>query len=403
MGKLVSFRNYSSVAGGMKAAGKNTPVSFTGSPEELVEQLKPSLPMYILNTNHIENTAKNFMNAFPGKTMFAVKTNPHPAVIAAMYRAGMMHFDVASLEEIQIVRANAPQAEIYYMHPAKSPEAIKEAYTRYGVRHFVLDCADELYKIIRETGLATDLKLYVRLALPKNAEASIDLSSKFGAMPLEAAELLRKCRTVSEKLGLCFHVGTQIHDVSVFGRALQLAKTVIDHSGVKVDILDVGGGFPVTYIGEDVPSIEACMDTIKQAIRKHGLSDLELMAEPGRALVAEGGMLIARVELRKGNVLYINDGTYGGLFDAGPLLGTRFPVKAVRDNGNFTAKTAGFSLAGPTCDSLDMMAGPFDLPADIRMGDWIIFENTGAYSQSMRTNFNGFGACETVFLHTPLE
>lgn len=141
-----------------------------------------------------------------------------------------------------------------------------------------------------------------------------------------------------------------------------------------------------------------CIDVIRTALAHAGLDHMELLAEPGRAIVAQGGTLVVRVELRKGNRLYLNDGTYGGLFDAGSWLNTRFPVRAIRIGETFGADMADFTFAGPTCDSLDMMDGPFRLPADIRMGDWIEIENLGAYSQSMRTNFNGFGACETVLI-----
>ena len=397
MGKLVSFRKKSNQGAAQKALKRSTSV-FTGTDEQLIRKRKPSKPLHVIQPSVVDATARSFLSAFPGKVLYAVKTNPHESVIAALGKAGVSAFDVASIEEVRVVRAHAPKAEMYFMHPIKTPEAIREAYYRYGVRHFVLDCEDELYKIIRETGLATDLKLHVRLALPKNTGASIDFSSKFGATPMEAAQLLRKCRTVSEKLGLCFHVGTQISDASVFHNALALAKNVIAESRVSVEMLDVGGGFPVSYTGESVPSIGTCMDVIRKGVRDAGLGHMELLAEPGRALVAEGGKLVARVELRKGNLLYLNDGTYGGLFDAGPLLGTRYPVRAVRGEGVFEGGTMDFRLAGPTCDSLDMMEGPFTLPADIRMGDWIVFENTGAYSQTMRTDFNGLGKCDTVLL-----
>lgn len=398
MGKLVHFRKKANQNTGQKIAKRAVPV-FAGTDEEAIRRRKPANPLYLITPGVIEKTAKHFVTSFPGRTLFAVKTNPVESIITAVSKGGITAFDVASIEEIRLVRSLAPKAELYYMHPVKSPESIREAYYRFGVRHFVLDCEEELYKIIRETGLATDLKLHVRLALPKNDGASIDFSSKFGAMPMEAAALLKKCRTVSESLGLCFHVGTQISEANVFAQAIRLVRNVIDESGVRVESLDVGGGFPVPYTGEEnVPTIAACIDVIRQGVHEAGLSHLDLLAEPGRVLVAEGAALAARVELRKDDLLYLNDGTYGGLFDAGPLLGTRYPVRAVRADGSFQGDIKDFRLAGPTCDSLDMMEGPFSLPADIRTGDWIVFENTGAYSQSMRTDFNGFGKCETVLL-----
>ncbi len=285
------------------------------------------------------------------------------------------------------------------MHPVKTPESIREAYSVHGVRDFVLDNQEELYKILRETDLAGDLTLYVRLGLPKNGKAAIDFSIKFGCKPGEAVKLLRACRPVATKVGLCFHVGTQTTDPSVYTRAVSVAGNIIRESGVAVDVLDVGGGFPVSYVGENVAGPGIFIEALKMALDAEGLGRIPLLAEPGRALVAEGGCLIARVELRKGNVLYINDGTYGGLFDAGPMLKTKYPVRAHRPDGVFTGELKAFRFAGPTCDSLDLMEGPFMLPADIKLGDWIEIGNTGAYSRSMRTDFNGFGASDAVCLY----
>ncbi len=299
-----------------------------------------------------------------------------------------------------MVRKISRKARIYFMHPVKSPEAIREAYTLYGVRDFVLDTEDELFKIVRETELASDLNLYVRLALPRNGKASIDFSSKFGASPDEAAKLLQTARSVAQKLGLCFHVGTQTTDPSVYARAVNQAASVIRKSRVAVDVLDVGGGFPVRYADGDVPGFGTCIDALKTALAKAGLQNMPLLAEPGRALVAEGGALVARVELRKGLTLYLNDGTYGGLFDAGPMLNTRFPVTGHRAGEAFATETAEFRFAGPTCDSLDVMKGPFVLPADIDMGDWVEIGNLGAYSRSMRTHFNGFGFSDIICLYS---
>lgn len=399
MSKILSFYN-TRLKKTSAAQSPNTTKDYAvyASPQDMVQENRPALPVYVLNPAHIKNTGAQFVRAFPGTTMFAVKTNPHPVAIKALHQGGVKAFDVASIEEMRIVRSVAPKATLYFMHPVKSPEAIHEAYFTHGVRHFVLDHADELAKILRETGDANDLHLFVRAALPKNDNASIDLSAKFGATPDEAVALLRQCRKHAMKLGLAFHVGTQISDAAAYANAVNVVRGLIQRSHVKVDVLDVGGGFPVAYEGEDVPSISTCIDVIRTAIAHAGLEHMELLAEPGRALVAQGGSLVVRVELRKGNRLYINDGTYGGLFDAGKWLNTRFPVRAIRMDGDLSSETQAFTLAGPTCDSLDMMNGPFMLPDDIRMGDWIEILNTGAYSQSIRTNFNGFGACDTVLI-----
>lgn len=368
--------------------------------DDIVAALKPARPLYIFWPEKMAEAARTFVHAFPGETMFAVKTNPEEAVLRALYHAGVKAFDAASIEEVRLVRKVAKKARIYFMHPVKAPEAIREAYITYGVRDFVLDTEDELLKIVRETDLASDLNLYIRLSLPRNGKSAIDFSSKFGAVPDEAIRLLQKSRPVAQKLGLCFHVGTQTTDASVYARAVDKAAAVIRKSGVKVDVLDVGGGFPVRYTDGEVPSMETCIETIKAALAKANLSNIALLAEPGRALVAEGGALIVRVELRKGNTLYINDGTYGGLFDAGPMLKTRFPARAIASDEDFGEETAPFRFAGPTCDSLDIMEGPFVLPADIDMGDWIEIGNLGAYSRSLRTNFNGFGGSDVLCVYS---
>ncbi len=367
---------------------------------DVMHMLTPAMPTYTLDLAHIRETATRFMTNFDGTSAFAVKTNPHPSVIKALSDAGMHAFDVASLQEIELVQRVAPKAELLFMHTVKSPESISTAYFKHGIRTFSLDHEDELAKIMTHTQHAQDLNLYVRVALPKNDNASIDFSSKFGALPEEAIALLRSSRQYAHKLGVCFHVGTQTGDAAAYGNAINQIKSLIHECGVKIDALDIGGGFPVPYEGDDVPSIENCLDVIKTALRHAELDHLKLIAEPGRCLVAQGGSLIVRVELRKGDLLYLNDGTYGGLFDAGSQLKTAFPVVGIRPDGSLSNELCAFRFTGPTCDSLDMMDGPFMLPANIKTGDWIEIKNTGAYSQSLRTNFNGFGESDTVFIQT---
>lgn len=374
--------------------------SFRGTIDEAVSAYQPALPTYVTRPDILAEDVKEFVQLFPGDVVYAVKCNPEKHVLQVMAKNGVQNYDVASLEEIRAVKRVAPKAKLFYMHPVKAPEAIREAYFEHGVRAFVLDSKDEMYKIMRETDLASDLELFVRLALPKNKKALIDFSSKFGALPSETAELLQLCRSVSTKLGLCLHVGTQTTDPAVYKRAIKVAATVIKASNVKVDVLDVGGGFPVEYPDQPVPPLSVFVDAIKDALRINKLSHMPLMCEPGRKLVARSGSLIVRVEGRKGNMLYLNDGTYGGLFDAGAQLKGRFPVKRVGGADKFSATTGqiGFRFAGPTCDSIDMMDGPFYLPEDMKAGDWIEIGQTGAYSIAMRSNFNGFGAAERLLL-----
>ncbi|HEY8964300.1 MAG TPA: type III PLP-dependent enzyme, partial [Alphaproteobacteria bacterium] len=201
------------------------------------------------------------------------------------------------------------------------------------------------------------------------------------------------------RLGLCLHVGTQTTDPAAYKRAIKVASKVIAASTVTVDVLDVGGGFPVQYPGQAIPPFADYVDTIKAAMKSEKLN-LPLMCEPGRALVATGGSLVVRVEGRKGDLLYINDGTYGGLFDAGASVKGRFEVRCIAPDGMVrdSANLQAFRFAGPTCCSIDMMKGPFMLPANIQAGDWIEIQTMGAYSYGMRSNFNGFGHADMILM-----
>lgn len=374
-------------------------VYHAASPADIVLSLKPALPLYMIWPEKLASKARAFTDNFPGTVMYAVKCNPAPDVIRALYKNGIQAFDVASVEEIKIARKAAPSAKLYFMHPVKSSEAIRTAYFKYNVRTFVLDTMEELYKIVRETDLAPDLELFVRMAMPKNESAQIDFASKFGATSETAVELLKEARAVASNLGLCFHVGTQTMDPLAYSAAIQKAAEVIRKSDVTIDALDIGGGFPVAYPDQAPPDFTVYVDEIKRAVKLAGIGHIPLLCEPGRALVAEAGSLIVRVEQRRGDILYINDGTYGGLFDAGQQLKTRYPVhKISEDDIKSSLPNHAFQFAGPTCDSLDMMPGPFVLPPDIKTGDWIQIDNMGAYSYSLRSNFNGFGTCNTVHI-----
>jgi ornithine decarboxylase len=373
--------------------------AFYGTADEAILATRPQLPLYLTRPNILAQMAREFVADFPGDVVYAVKCNPEKSVLQILSRNGVKAFDVASLEEVRSLRKVAPRAKLFFMHPIKSPEAIAESYFTHNVRAFVLDSVEELEKILTHTNHADDLELFVRLTLPKNDSALIDFSCKFGAEPALAAELLRRARAVSPRIGLCLHVGTQTLDPTIYTKAIMIAGDVIRASRVTVDVLDVGGGFPVDYgDGSYVPPRSDFIAAIKSGIAKAGLEDLHLMCEPGRALVAPSASLVVRVEGRKGDCLYINDGTYGGLFDAGKQVNGRFTVRRVSDDADTKADLVPFRFAGPTCDSIDMMNGPFYLPNDIKAGEWIEIKGLGGYSVAMRTNFNGFGASERLFL-----
>jgi len=285
-----------------------------------------------------------------------------------------------------------PQATLCFMHPVKAEEAIAEAYWKHGVRTFSLDTMDELQKIVRATEGAADLNLLVRLRVSSD-HSKLSLAAKFGAEPDEVAELLMATRQAADALGICFHVGSQAMTPHAYAQAMERVRAAIVAASVTVDIVDVGGGFPSSYPGMEPPPLDAYFDTIYRSFESLPISySAELWCEPGRALSAEYSSLIVRVEKRRGEELYINDGAYGALFDAAHV-GWRFPVTLLREKES-DGELLPFSFYGPTCDDLDHMAGPFFLPADVKAGDFIEIGMLGAYGCAMRTRFNGFGAEE---------
>lgn len=375
------------------------------SVDEIVARERPSDPLFCLRPAAIATAAQRFVAAFPGEVLYAVKCNPDPRVLRAMWAGGVRHFDCASLPEVALVRGTLPGAAIHFMHPVKARGAIRAAFHDRGVTDFALDCADELAKIVQETvplGLVGDppvLGLFVRLAVPQGG--AYDLSGKFGAAAAEAAALLCAARPHAAQLGICFHVGSQCLDPEAYGSALRLAGEAIAAAGVAVDIVDVGGGFPVSYPNLVPPPLASYVAAIAGGAGGLG-GAVRLWAEPGRALVAGGGSVIVQVQLRRGNALYVNDGVYGDLSDAG-TPGFRFPARLIRPDGPAAppAPLVAFELFGPTCDSADHMKGPFMLPADIDEGDWIELGQLGAYAACLRTGFNGFAGAALVEVADP--
>ena len=357
----------------------------------LATALKPVQPVTLLRPHAAQRAARFCVEKFPGKSLYAVKANPSPDLIRLLWESGITHFDVASIAEVRLAHTNAPEAVLCYMHPVKPEESIREAYFEHGVRTFSLDTEEELEKIVRATQGATDLTLCVRIRV-SSEHSKLSLAAKFGAEPSEMKQLLIETRQVADALGICFHVGSQAMTPSAYTQAMERVRAAIVESGVTVDVVDVGGGFPSVYPGMEPPCLEAYFDAIHRSFEDLPVSySSELWCEPGRALCAEYSSLIVRVEKRRGDELFINDGAYGALFDAAHV-GWRFPVELLRESDT---KDMPFSFYGPTCDDMDHMAGPFMLPADIKAGDYIEIGMLGAYGCAMRTGFNGFGNGES--------
>ncbi|EGD58526.1 Orn/DAP/Arg decarboxylase 2 [Novosphingobium nitrogenifigens DSM 19370] len=363
----------------------------------VVRASAPDQPAILNRPHAAARAARFFVEKFPGKTLYAVKANPSPDLIRVLWDAGVTHYDVASVGEARLVRGLLPEATLCFMHPVKAPSAILEAYRDHGVRTFSLDSLEELEKIRLATTEAndgvepTDLTLCVRLRV-SSEYSELSLASKFGCELSDAAELLQATRQLADCLGICFHVGSQAMSPHAYVQALEKARAAIVDASVTVDIIDVGGGFPSIYPGMEPPPLEDYFALIDRTYESLPVSySAELWCEPGRALSAEYNSMIVRVEKRRGDELYINDGAYGALFDAAHV-GWRFPVRLLREDAN--GDNADFSFYGPTCDDMDHMEGPFELPADIRSGDYIEIGMLGAYGAAMKTRFNGFGATE---------
>jgi len=357
--------------------------------DELINQLKPEKPIYCIRKKSIQTASTYFRNKFPGKVLYAVKTNPLPEVLKTIIESGIENFDVASIQEIRDIRAINPNAKCSYMHTVKSRESIKQAYFKYNVKAFSLDTKDELIKIIEATNQAKDLELFVRVAV-SNEHAEIDLSKKFGASISEATGLLRLTKQYSKKIGLSFHVGSQcMHPIS-YTKGIADIGNIIKKTKIVPDYINIGGGFPAIYPDLVPQSLDNYFEEIKKSLASLKLEKLpEILCEPGRALVAESGSTIVRVNLRKKQKLYINDGTYGTLFDAG-TPNIVYPSRLIKSGKIISKKLTAFDFYGPTCDSMDYMKGPFLLPNNIKENDYIELGQLGAYGLTFRTQFNGF-------------
>jgi len=363
----------------------------------VVRDLSPDEAVILNRPHAAARAARFFAEKFPGKSLYAVKANPSPELLRVLWDSGITHYDVASIAEVRLVRSVLPEATLCFMHPVKTASAIVEAYKVHGVRTFSLDTHEELKKIIDATAdeagePAQDLSLLVRLRV-SSEYSELSLAAKFGIDLADAPALLQATRQVADCLGVCFHVGSQAMTPFAYVQALERVRAAIVAASVTVDIIDVGGGFPSVYPGMEPPPLEDYFAVIHRANESLPISySSELWCEPGRALCAEYNSLVVRVEKRRGNELYINDGAYGALFDAAHV-GWRFPVRLLRadDLGGVSEELEGFSFFGPTCDDMDYMEGPFELPVDVKAGDYIEIGMLGAYGAAMRTAFNGFG------------
>ncbi len=363
---------------------------------ELLRVYRPDNPVLCLRPHAADRAARWFVENFPGTTLYAVKSNPHPIIVDALHAAGIRDFDVASLPELEQL-SSYRDATIYFMNPVKSRRVIAKAYFDYGVRIFALDSHDELEKIRSATGNARDLTLFVRITC-EGRGSCIPLGSKFGAGAGEVTGLLLDTRCHAERLGMTFHVGSQAMEPSRYSQAMGHIGELIVRSGALPDVIDVGGGFPSVYPNLSPPPLHRYISEIESSFENMNVVETcDLLCEPGRALSAEAGSVIVRVEHRRDNALYLNDGAFGTLFDA-TQFGFQYPVNLFPSQPGDAGKVEKFVFYGPTCDSFDYMPGPFYLPGSVREGDYMEIGQLGAYGHALASQFNGFGIYDDALL-----
>lgn len=373
------------------------------SPWDLIRQTPTDRPIACCRPHLVRQAAKWFLSNFSGDILYAVKANPSPWVLKTLYESGITQFDAAAIPEMELVAKHCPNADIHFMHPVKSRHAISRAYFDFGVRTFAFDCRAELTKILEATGQAKDLDLVLRVAV-SNQGAEMPIDGKFGASHDDVPGLLMAARPLVRKLGVSFHPGSQCMDPYAWAVHMDALSRLIIDAGVEVDIIDVGGGFPVSYPGMEPVGLERFPVVIQEAFDRMGLpGTAELWCEPGRALVAEGTSILTTVDLVRGNAVYINDGAFGSLYDAAHCKWS-YPTRLIRSDGTPSQRLKAFKLFGPTCDSADVIPGPIFLPEDIREGDVIEIGTLGAYGVTMNTRFNGYGVTVDAFaLDTPWQ
>jgi ornithine decarboxylase len=394
---------------------EDDPIDQFETAREAALALRPDVPVYCFRPAVLRRDAQDFMAAFPGKTAYAVKTNGEIFVLKTLIEAGIRAFDVASPAEFAAVRAVSNDAELLYMHPVKAQSDIRLALEPYHIRTLALDHEDEIAKILRIVHASdidpNDITLFVRLQT--KGPAAYELSKKFGASPGHAVELLERIDRIGFRAGICFHVGSQVEDPDTYERGLASADWVRSRAGVELAGLDVGGGFPAAY-GHDprqkkpkMPSLPEMMARLRHDLDDWQFSDLPLIAEPGRVIVARSLSVIVRVLLKKGRRLYINDGIWASLSDSwtGKItLPARFiPDPARKRRSGKADEIVPFKVCGATCDSVDILTRPFWLPETVDTGDWIEIGHIGAYSLSLRTHFNGFYPNTFVEVTTPFD
>jgi ornithine decarboxylase len=350
-------------------------------------------PFLLIDTSIVRNKARRFKAAMPRvHPHYAAKANPDPRVLKTLIEEGVS-FEIASIAELDLLMSlGVPAVEIFYSNPMKSRAYIEYAAAK-GVEWYVLDSVEELRKIVR---IKPDAKLYLRIDTP-NIGSDWPLAGKFGAHLGDIAEIIDEAvRLNADLAGVTFHVGSQCRNPQNWRVGIERAKKVFDgmrEAGLTPRLLNIGGGYPVRHT-KPIPSIEIIANIVNEAIEDLP-EDIHIVAEPGRYLVSDSACFVCRVvgtATRNGKRwMYWDAGIFGGIIEVSE--GLRYEILTQRNGPSVP-----WSVAGPTCDSVDVLMHDEMLPENLQEDDFIIIPNAGAYTTSYASNFNGFPLPEVIVL-----
>jgi ornithine decarboxylase len=342
-------------------------------------------PLLLVDSSIVRDKARRFRAAMPRvRPHYAVKANPDPRVLKTLIAEGA-GFEIASIAELDILLAlGVPADEVFYSNPMKSREYVAYAAAR-GVEWFVVDSVEELRKV---HSVKADAKLYLRIDTP-NIGSDWPLGGKFGAHAGEIRDILATAAKIKADLaGVAFHVGSQCRNPENWRVAIEKARTVFDHMtklGLKPRLLNIGGGYPVRHV-KPIPSIEVIAEVVNRALEAFP-ADVRVIAEPGRYMVSDAGFFVCRIvgtTTRAGKRwMYLDAGLFGGIIET--TEGLRYRISTDRSGPDVS-----WTVAGPTCDSIDIVMRDEPLPSDLQEGDFVYLRNAGAYTTAYASNFNGF-------------
>ncbi len=355
---------------------------------EIVRQAarqKYSRPFLILDNAIVRQKARRFRAALPRvRPHYAVKANPDRRVLRVLAQEGC-GFEIASTSELDLLLSlGVPAAEVFYSNPMKSRDAI--AYTAAkGVEWFVIDSVDELRRVHE---VRADAKLYLRVSTP-NIGSDWPLSGKFGAGAVETREIIATAaRRGADLAGVTFHAGSQCRNPENWRVGIERARSVFDamsKAGLRPRLLDIGGGFPVRHV-KPIPSIEVIGDVVNEALKAFP-EEVRVIAEPGRYMTSDAGYFVCRVigtTTRGGKRwMHWDAGLFGGVIET--TEGLNYKIRSDRSGPDVP-----WHVAGPTCDSVDVILREEPLPSDLQEGDFIYIRNAGAYTTAYASEFNGF-------------